>query len=390
MKRILFIDDEINVLRSIHRSLNLWFKENQIEPHMSESAKDALSYIRDHGKEIAVIVTDQKMPGLRGNEVIGLIKDKHPDIVSIILSGHSDMKDMENIIKTDIYTFLHKPWNTEQLKSEILKALNLNKMQTENSNLKERIKKELLLAGEFQHTIMSNSLKQDISVPITVTYKPSPSTGISGDYYEIIPITHKQIVILLGDVSGHGIKPAFITMALKSIIRYEFFRSATNKAFDTKIFTSWLNKRLYTLIQAFPDLFLTHTCLYLDLTERLCTLTNAGQPNPVVITDNGIKEIVNRNIVLGVDPDAKYSQESFPLTEDTRIFLCSDGIHPVGNEKSSYTEENFKELIAEYKDKLWDHKSIISRIEKDFLQEKVDDDLTIININLTKENLCVE
>ncbi len=384
-RKILFIDDEEHVLTSIRRSLNKWFKEKAITPYMANSAHEAIAYVRDHGKDIAVIVSDQRMPDLKGNEIIKLINEKYPDIISIILSGHSDMKDMKNIIASNVFSFLLKPWDSDQLKSEIEKALNQFTLKIENRMLKNRIDKELMLAGEFQEAIMSSTLKQDLPIPVTVTYIPSVSTGVSGDYYEIIKLSDDSLVVLLGDVSGHGIKPAFITMALKSIINYEYFHLNNNSQFQPMFFTSWLNKRLYEYLKQFPDLFLTLSCIYIDLSRKICTITNAGQPYPILIEDNRIEELKSDNLVLGVDDSTEFDQISIPIHSDTRIFLSSDGIHPVGNESNSYSKKDFNHLMTEFRDKLWDHKGLIKRIERDYLLTPFDDDVTIISIEFKKK-----
>lgn len=385
--KILFIDDEINVLKSINRSLNKWFKERKIDVYMTGSSHDALLYVKKFGSEIGVIVSDQQMPDLKGSQLISLINKKHPDIISIILSGHSDMSDMESIIKTDIFTFLKKPWNTNQLKMEIEKAINLFNMKIENRQLKSRINKELALAGEFQNKILSSTLNQSLPISINVTYKPSPSSGVSGDYYEIIKISNSEIVVLSGDVSGHGIKPAFITMALKSIISYEYFNNLKDKTFRPMDFTTWLNSRLNEYLKGFTDIFLTFTTIYIDIKNSLCSITNAGQPNPVIIEGESIRDVINKNMVLGVDKQTQFDQTTFPFTEHTRLFLCSDGIHPVGCENKNYSEDDFKSTLYGYKDKLWDHESILEDIQTKFIKKPWDDDITVIDISLERQSL---
>lgn len=388
--KILFIDDEENVLNSIKRSLNKWFKNKSVIPYLANSAQEAIKLIKKHGSEIAVIISDQRMPDIKGNELIALIKKRYPEIISIILSGNSDISDMENFIKTDIFTFIAKPWNKEKLQQEIEKAMNLYTMKRENRELKKRIDKELLLAGEFQNAMMSNTLNKSLPIPINVTYIPSPTTGVSGDYYEIIKLSKDEIVVLLGDVAGHGIKPAFITMALKSTISYEYFKSLDINEFRPMTFTTWLNRRLKEYLKNFPDIFLTFTCLYIDLKNNKCSLTNAGQPYPVIITENNVKEIINKNIVLGVDYNSDFNQVSFPIDKNSKIFLCSDGVHPAGNESSTYSIEEFKSTLSKHSNRLWDHKSILEEIKNKYLKKTWDDDLTIISIEFKREDICVE
>ncbi len=328
------------------------------------------------------------MPDLKGSQLINLVNKKHPDIISIILSGHSDFSDLEHIIKTDIFTFINKPWSTNQLQIEIEKAIKLYNIKIENRTLKNKIDKELELAGEFQNKILSNTLNQSLPITVNVTYLPSPNTGVSGDYYEVIKLSSREVVVLLGDVSGHGIKPAYETMALKTNRNSEYVKDIDKSTFRPMDFTTWLNRRLNEYLGIFSDLFVTFTCIYIDLKNSLCSITNAGQPNPVIIEDSILKEIENKNIVLGIDKESKFDQISFPFTNKTKLFICSDGIHPIGNENIMYSQADYINILNNHKDILWNHKSILDHIQKEYIKKEWDDDITVIDISLNKEYSC--
>lgn len=377
---ILFIDDEESVLTSIHRSLFKWFKNNRITPLMASSAKDAINELREHGEGISVIVSDQKMPDLNGSELIVIIKERYPDIVPIILSGNSEVGDIEKLVKTKVFSYMTKPWKTEDLKNEIDKAINHYNIKKENRILKEKINTELLLARDFQKTIMDNTLIDNFPIDLSVTYKPSSSSGVSGDYYEVIKLSDTRIVILLGDVSGHGIQPAFISMALKSIIPFEYFIGKNNSDFSTINFTSWLNNRLCDYLSAYPGLFFTLTCLMIDLERNECTCTNAGQPKPIIISDRGISVIENSNIVLGINRDNIYTNQVINLDKNSKIFICSDGICPSGSSAKNYTEDDFVNILKRHKDDILNHEIILNDIYANHIKDEVDDDITILSV----------
>lgn len=379
---ILFIDDEESVLNSIRRSLYKWFKDNEITPLLASTVKAAISELKEHGNEITVVVSDQKMPDLNGSDFISMITERFPDIVSIILSGKSGISDFEDIVKTNVFSYISKPWKTEDLQKEIIKAIDHFNIRRENRVLKEKINRELSMAKEFQRSLMSNTLIDDFPIKISVTYKPCSSSGVSGDYYEIIKISSSKVVVLLGDVSGHGIQPSFISMALKSIIPFEYFKNLSRDEFSTIEFTSWLNRRLCDYLSAYPGLFLTFTCLLIDIKNNNCFFTNAGQPNPVVIGKNSIKVVENSNIVLGVNPEYEYTNEVLPIDIGSKIFLSSDGISPSGNNSSNYTDQDLIKTLERHKADILNHEIILDDLYKNHIKDKVDDDITILSIEI--------
>ncbi len=377
---ILFIDDEESILKSINRSLFTWFKDNKIIPLMATSAKQAIIELEEHGEEISVIVSDQDMPDINGNELITIIKERYPDIVPIILSENSEIGDIEKLVKTKIFTYMTKPWKTEDLKKEIDKAINHYNIKKENRILKEKINAELLLARDFQKTIMGNTLIDNFPMDVSVTYRPCSSSGVSGDYYEIIKLSNTKVVILLGDVSGHGIQPAFISMALKSIIPFEYFSSKNLSDFSTIDFTGWLNNRLCDYLSAYPGLFFTLTCLLIDLGKNECTCTNSGQPKPIILSDKGISVIENRNIALGIKRDNIYTNQVMKLAKNSKIFICSDGIHPSGSSSENYTEDDFINILKRHKGDILNHEIILDDIYTNYIKEEIDDDITILSM----------
>ena len=110
-KFILFIDDEQHILDALTRSLRKWLKEIKLEALTANSAHDAMEIITLHATNIAVIVCDQRMPDLNGSELTRIITKKSPDTTIIILSGHSTLDDMTDIISSGVFSFLQKPWD---------------------------------------------------------------------------------------------------------------------------------------------------------------------------------------------------------------------------------------------------------------------------------------
>ena len=104
MDSVLLVDDEENVLSGYRRSLRGKF---QIDT--ARSGAEALALIDRHGP-YPVIVSDMRMPGMDGVELLCQVKRSHPEMVRVLLTGNSDQQTaVQAINRGDVFRFLNKP-----------------------------------------------------------------------------------------------------------------------------------------------------------------------------------------------------------------------------------------------------------------------------------------
>lgn len=125
-KRILFVDDEPNVLQGLRRMLRPM--RHEWETEFAHSGQEALQLLEDTSFD--VVISDMRMPGMGGAELLATVEKRHPHVVRFILSGQSD-QDM--IIKSigPAHQFISKPCDPDQLKTSINSALDLRNMLTD-------------------------------------------------------------------------------------------------------------------------------------------------------------------------------------------------------------------------------------------------------------------
>ena len=119
-KRILFVDDEINILKGLQRSLRPLRKFWDMV--FSEGGENALKLLEKHSFD--VIVTDMRMPGMDGAQLLKIVQDKYPMMVRIILSGHSDREMIMKIVKS-AHQYLSKPCEKKVLVTAITRSCSL-------------------------------------------------------------------------------------------------------------------------------------------------------------------------------------------------------------------------------------------------------------------------
>ncbi|MEA2102366.1 MAG: response regulator [Thermodesulfobacteriota bacterium] len=133
---VLFVDDEKNVLSSLKRLFN----EDAFEVKTASSAADALEIIKQN-TNIAVIVSDQCMPGIKGLDLLERVKNIRPGIIRILLTGYSEMDLVIDAINLgSIYRYIQKPWDDTGFVYEIRQAVERYCIEAENIRLGHGLK----------------------------------------------------------------------------------------------------------------------------------------------------------------------------------------------------------------------------------------------------------
>lgn len=108
-RTILFVDDEVRLLRSIERGLI----EQPYHLLFSETGEQALRILAE--REVHVLVTDMRMPEMTGLELLKIAKERYPHIVRIVLSGYTQVSMLLAAINQgEIFRFITKPWRMEE------------------------------------------------------------------------------------------------------------------------------------------------------------------------------------------------------------------------------------------------------------------------------------
>lgn len=138
---VLFVDDDINVLSSLKRGLI----EEDYKTVFATSGEKALAIMEE--REISVIVSDMRMPGMDGLKLLKVIKEKYPKTIKIVLSGYTQLPQiLATVNHVDIFKFLTKPWSLEdELKPIIRQAVGYYNYLCEQEKQKNALKERNLL-----------------------------------------------------------------------------------------------------------------------------------------------------------------------------------------------------------------------------------------------------
>ncbi len=135
---ILIVDDEPANRQKLQRTLH-----GEYAIHEARSGDEALALLEAHA--IDAIITDQKMPGMTGLQLLEASRKRRPDLVRIVLTGYTEVEDLiEAINSGEVDKYLTKPWAPDDLRLTLREALEKRDLRREN----ERLAEELRLANE--------------------------------------------------------------------------------------------------------------------------------------------------------------------------------------------------------------------------------------------------
>ena len=139
--KILVVDDEPDNLDLLYRTFHRDYKVLR-----AESGPAALEILAKAG-EVAVIISDQRMPKMSGTEFLSLTAAQYPDVIRIILTGYTDVEDLVEAINAGkVFKYVTKPWDAEDLKALVSQAVDThNLLKTRTNELRRALSQESLL-----------------------------------------------------------------------------------------------------------------------------------------------------------------------------------------------------------------------------------------------------
>ncbi len=139
--KLLVVDDEPDNLDLLYRTFHRDYRVLR-----AENGPAALEILANEG-DIAVIISDQRMPLMSGVEFLALTAAQYPDIIRIILTGYTDVEDLVEAINSGkVFKYVTKPWNADELKAVVRQAMDThNVLKVRTRELCRALRRETLL-----------------------------------------------------------------------------------------------------------------------------------------------------------------------------------------------------------------------------------------------------
>lgn len=131
---ILLVDDEGDILFSLKALLR-----REFDLHTADSGAEALRILAE--RPIRVVMSDQRMPGMTGVELLAQVQQLYPETIRILFTGYADIKAVvEGINRSGLYRYLTKPWDPDDLVEVLHSAADVYDRRTEQSQLLKELR----------------------------------------------------------------------------------------------------------------------------------------------------------------------------------------------------------------------------------------------------------
>ena len=133
-QRILVVDDELDMLMLLRMMIE---DSTDYEVETTNNPSEALKMLTE--KDVDLIISDLKMPGLDGMELFDEVKDIKPDIPVIIITAYGSLEIADEAMKKGVADFITKPFRKDNILFTINRVLELARVRRENVELKKKI-----------------------------------------------------------------------------------------------------------------------------------------------------------------------------------------------------------------------------------------------------------
>ncbi len=209
--RLLFVDDEVSILKSLKR---LFRKENY-EIFIAPGGQDALDLIAEVGKPFSLIISDQRMPGMNGAEFLTKAKVIFPRARRILLTGYSDLDAIVAAVNDgEIHRYLAKPWNDDDLILAVRQEIQQYGLIIENLRLQALSKKQNKELAELNDSLEAKVEQRSQEVIAKNNQLSVLNTKLENNFLNTVRAFGSIVEISNPTMAGHGRRVSEMAVAI--------------------------------------------------------------------------------------------------------------------------------------------------------------------------------
>ncbi|AFY37770.1 protein serine/threonine phosphatase with GAF(s) sensor(s) [[Leptolyngbya] sp. PCC 7376] len=192
--KLMVVDDETDNLDLLYRTFRREFRV-----YRAASAPEALDILASEG-EMAIIISDQRMPVMNGTEFLSRTVEAYPNTIRILLTGYTDVEDLVGAINSGkVFKYITKPWKPDALMSTIHQAADTYKVLKQRTNQLERSLRQEELVNS-----LIRAIRESLDYESTLqTIVERLSESFHAEYGVLYPVTEGQPQQLSAEKFSH-------------------------------------------------------------------------------------------------------------------------------------------------------------------------------------------
>jgi sigma-B regulation protein RsbU (phosphoserine phosphatase) len=328
MSRILIVEDDPAILCGLKDNL-------EFESHQVLTAADGEAGYRSLCENSPdLVILDLMLPKLSGYDLCRRVRGEGFNAPILMLSARSQEGDRVLGLDLGANDYVSKPFSLRELLARVRALL---RHEREHHQDEGRLSGELKMAERVQQELFPRVLPEAPGLDYAGICRPA--RGVSGDYYDFLPLGGGKLGLLLADVSGKGMSAALLGASLHAAVRAnahgagvrcgEVLAKANALLFDTST----------------ADRFATVFYGVYDSATRMLTYANAGHCPPMLVRRNeqGNAACIRLDSLTppaGMRPVLPALQESVALASGDWLLIFSDGITEATSENGEEFGDN--------------------------------------------------
>jgi len=311
---VLVLDDETPVLRAVRRALSLEF---EIPVATTADPYEAVRILEDQPPK--VLVTDFRMPGLDGVQVLEQARLLAPDTVRILLTAQADKRNIIDAInRGKLFRYIAKPWENAHLCEIVRDALATHDAQNRRREERLSLRTAVDHVSELQRALLPAGRLELPGAEAACFYDSYEHA--SGDYLDAFPLPGNRQALLLGDVCGHGVGAALFVFTARALLR-----SGLSEGRPLDEVLDRTNRFLCRDMSA--GRFLTLFAAIHDPEAGKLHYVNAGQNPPLLLSGGRLRPLTRTGLPFGLVEGTHYElPEPLPFRPGDLLLCYTDGL----------------------------------------------------------------
>lgn len=239
------------------------------------------------------------------------------------------------------------------------------------AQLAELYASQRTIAQELQQSLLPQELPDIPGLEIGARYEPGAAdVEIGGDWYDVVRLEDNQVLVVVGDVSGHGLPAATIMASLRYAIRAYAAQGDPPSA---------ILQKLRTLVDVSRDEhFATVWCGLIDVRTREITVANAGHPNALLVTPDGTRFVeADVGTPIGVPVTGEPGATTTRIPDDGTLLAFTDGLFERRGQTIDVGLAELREA-ARGDDVALDE--LLARLVADLVPDGANDDIALLGV----------
>lgn len=326
LKRVLVVEDDPTSLEYLRVALQ---KAGCAVTAAVDAESAQVRLAEERFESFDCVVTDYRMPGQSGLELLGWLKQQAPSLATIILTAEGEKKLVTDSLRRGAADFLEKPVGLRELRAAVERAVE----QTRRCRRSDEVESAVKELGRTQERLVSSrSAAGDVGVEIC--FHPKLEAG--GDSFSHFQPEPGKYFCLLTDVSGHDLQAAYLSAYFQGVVRGMLDCGRPVPEIFSN-FNRYLGEEWNPLAAAHGacevNASVAVCSVWMDLRERTASIMTCGVPAPVYVEPDGRATLVGASggFPLGWFPEFAPESVRWPLVADGSVLLWTDGVEDLAD-----------------------------------------------------------